>query len=119
MNKCSCSASAMETLPECQDLNFVNRLSNLKINSETREVFDELDNLLGIGVVEDSVADVLRQFLIKNKQEKKSYVGGELLRRVIIAWDRLISESKLTPKALQSNSQKLYPTFSIGKTEEG
>lgn len=66
----------------------------------------------GIGVAENSVADVLRQFLIKNKQEKKSYKEGELLRRVIIAWDRLIKGDTLTSKSLQSNSQKLYPTFS-------
>ena len=73
----------------------------------------------GIGVEENSVADILRQFLIKNKQEKKSHDGGELIRRVIIAWDRLVNDSKLTPKSLQSNSQKLYPTFSKGNTEEG
>lgn len=72
----------------------------------------------GIGVEENSVADILRQFLIKNKQEKKSHDGGELIRRVIIAWDRLVNDSKLTPKSLQSNSQKLYPTFSKGNTEE-
>lgn len=72
----------------------------------------------GIGVEENSPAEVLRQFLIKNKQAKKSYVGGELLRRVIGAWNKLINDAECTPKTLQRNEQKFFPAFSNGEVED-